>query len=51
MNAIEHLIKVFYGIHLRVISLEVNIGLGDGLMLHQAITWANVDPDLCSHMV
>ena len=31
----------------------VNIGSGNGLMpgRHQAITWANVDPDLCQHTV
>ena len=28
---------------------EVNIGSGNGLV--QANTWANVDPDLCRHMV
>ena len=29
----------------------VNIGTGNGLVRQQAVTWANVDPDLCRHMV
>ena len=28
---------------------KVNIGSGNGLV-PSAITWANVDPDLCRHM-
>ena len=29
----------------------VNIGTGNGLVRQQAVTWANVDPDLCRHIV
>ena len=29
--------------------MKINIGSGNGLM-QQAITWVNVDPDLCHHM-
>ena len=32
---------------------DVNIGLGNGFVAwrHQAITWVNVNPVLCRHMV
>ena len=37
---------ISFEIALRWISLELNIGS----VRQQAITWANVDPDLCHHM-
>ena len=53
LNSWAFLVKLFSGECHKPLEWEVNIGLGNGLVpclfRLQAITWTNVEPDLCCH--
>ena len=32
------------------LAMEINIGISPGTLRRQAITWTNIDPNICDHM-